>query len=145
MTTEYQEAGCSRRWMQQLEHGNCPWALVEVLLWWCYLCRVNSRGRYLCGLGLWPRLNVGAVCDAQRHLGGTCSVQCYVGVEQLKWNGNETETKQVSKLLLQPKQSCNVLAVLIYLSRYPLFMQNCCLWFCQSNSSQQTWRSYALL
>jgi len=38
-----------------------------------------------------------------------------------------------------------VLAVLANHSRYPLFIQNCCLWCCQSNFNQQTWRSYALL
>jgi len=40
------------------------------------------------------------------------------------------------------KTAAKRLSFLVYHSRYPLFMQNCCLWCCQSNFSEQTWRSY---
>jgi len=60
---------------------------------------------------------------------------------KVKRNWNKT----VSKLLFKPKQPWNVVSCLANHSQYSLFMQNCCLWCSQSNFSQQTWRSYALL
>jgi len=68
-------------------------------------------------------------------------------VRTTKWNRNKTVSKQTVLKLFRFSQNktprpWNVSAVLSNRSRYPLFMQNCCLSCCQSNFYKEIWRSF---